>query len=545
MASKTQERILAALNPEWTDAELTELRLHEVRQASLPDNAPRAIISVRLSLLTEDSTSPARQELDQRGECDKRGWRVVEVVKDLNVSASKLAPWKRKALTPWLTDRLPEYDILMFWKLDRLIRRRQDLTYMIKWAEDHDKKLVSFSEPKLMDMAGTGDPILDLINEAIREFMALMANIEAANTSKRVGAAYRHHQVNSDRNQGQPVFGYDSVRGEDGIPRRVLNERETAAVRWAARRRIEGVGPTRLVKTLRRAGFTGKSGGTLTETSLRFILRNPALTGHRTRVKPGTRHDMEYVLNADGEKIKIAEAVLEEDLFKKLQEVMDSQSKPKQKFEYRSTLFRDSLICPDCNRSIVAARFRKLAADGNPKPTLVRCTGCKGKPMPHAEEIYSEVVRQILEKIGGYEVEERIYYKADKIREEAKLLHEQVSYYVSGLEPGGLLTRTEPIKLMSEERLKTLMMKLENLPPEALKDRWEVRGTGRSYAEEYKKRGVEGLEEALERGGVKIHLHREYGADRSEKIIRMKVLIPKDIRSRLVIKPNPFEGFPS
>ncbi|MFF4529267.1 recombinase family protein [Streptomyces sp. NPDC001407] len=545
MASKTQERILAALNPEWTESELAELRLHEVRQAALPDNAPRVIISVRLSLLTEDTTSPARQELDQRGECDKRGWRVVAVVKDLNVSASKLAPWKRKALAPWLTDRLPEYDILMFWKLDRLIRRRQDLTYMIKWAEDHDKKLVSFSEPKLMDMAGTGDPILDLINEAIREFMALMANIEAANTSKRVGAAYRHHQMNSDRNQSQPVFGYDSVRGEDGIPRRVLNERETKAVRWAARRRIEGAGPTRLVKTLRRAGFRGKSGGTLTETSLRFILRNPALTGHRTTVKPGTRHEMEYLLTPEGEKIKIAEPVLEEELFKKLQEVMDSQAKPKQRFDDRGTFFRETLICPDCTRSIVAARFRKLAADGNPKPTLLRCTGCKKKPMPKAEEIYAEVIKRTLAAIGTWEVQERIYYKADKIREEAKLLQEQVAYYVSGLEPGGLLTRTEPIKVMSEERLNTLMMKLENLPPEALRDRWEVKGTGRTYSEEYAERGIEGLEEALERGGIKVHLHREYGANRNEKIIKMKVLLPKDLRSRLVIKPNPFEGFPS
>ncbi|MGW4087907.1 hypothetical protein ACWEGS_33300 [Streptomyces sp. NPDC004822] len=49
--------------PEWTAEELAELADLQARNDALPEDAPRGLLSVRLSILTEGTTSPARQEL--------------------------------------------------------------------------------------------------------------------------------------------------------------------------------------------------------------------------------------------------------------------------------------------------------------------------------------------------------------------------------------------------------------------------------------------------------------------------------------------------
>ncbi|CAL9548445.1 hypothetical protein SUDANB130_04380 [Streptomyces sp. enrichment culture] len=120
-----------SVDAEWSEADLALLQELKKAEALLPDDAPRALLSVRLSVLTDDTTSPVRQELDLRMLARKRGCRVVGVASDLNVSATKVPPWKRKELGDWLNNRAPEFDEILFWKLDRFVRRLSDLSTMI------------------------------------------------------------------------------------------------------------------------------------------------------------------------------------------------------------------------------------------------------------------------------------------------------------------------------------------------------------------------------------------------------------------------------
>jgi len=80
-----------------------------------------------------------RQELDLRLLARDKGYRVVGVASDLNVSATKVPPWKRKELGEWLNKRSPEFDALLFWKLDRFIRRMSDLSTMIECASGTER----------------------------------------------------------------------------------------------------------------------------------------------------------------------------------------------------------------------------------------------------------------------------------------------------------------------------------------------------------------------------------------------------------------------
>ncbi|MGW1149603.1 recombinase family protein, partial [Streptomyces sp. NPDC002454] len=86
------------METEWTASDLALLEDLKKAEALLPADAPRALLSIRLSVLTEDTTSPVRQELDLRLLAREKGCRVVGVASDLNVSATKVPPWKRKEL---------------------------------------------------------------------------------------------------------------------------------------------------------------------------------------------------------------------------------------------------------------------------------------------------------------------------------------------------------------------------------------------------------------------------------------------------------------
>ncbi len=131
------------LDVEWSSAELRELEDLKLRESLLPPDAPRALLSIRLSVLTEETTSPVRQELDLRRFAINRSCRVVGVARDLNVSATKVPPWKRRELGDWINSRAPEFDQILFWKLDRFVRRISDLHLMIEWCID--QKLIGFS----------------------------------------------------------------------------------------------------------------------------------------------------------------------------------------------------------------------------------------------------------------------------------------------------------------------------------------------------------------------------------------------------------------
>ncbi|MEV5592494.1 recombinase family protein [Streptomyces sp. NPDC052496] len=165
----------------WKAADLRLLHELEAKERLLPPDAPRALLSVRLSVLTAETTSPARQELDLRVFALERGYRVVGVARDLNVSATRVPPWKRRRLGPWLNDRVPDFDVLLFWRLDRFVRRLTDLSTMTDWCLKHGKNLVSVHDTiDLFSPAG----------RAVAEIIASIAELETAGTSRRVASLW-------------------------------------------------------------------------------------------------------------------------------------------------------------------------------------------------------------------------------------------------------------------------------------------------------------------------------------------------------------------
>lgn len=107
----------------------------------------RVLGRVRLSRLTDESTSEARQrELIQKY-ADANGHTVVGWAVDLDVSRS-VNPFEAPDLGPWLTspEKIIQWDVLVAWKLDRVAIGAVNLGKLLEFLPEHEKTLYSTSE---------------------------------------------------------------------------------------------------------------------------------------------------------------------------------------------------------------------------------------------------------------------------------------------------------------------------------------------------------------------------------------------------------------
>lgn len=102
--------------------------------------AKRALVVTRLSRVTDATTSPERQRETCLELCGQRGYEVVGTAEDLDVSAGKTTPFDRPQLGDWLTNRHHEFDVLVVFRMDRIVRRLLDLADLIRWCQTHTSR---------------------------------------------------------------------------------------------------------------------------------------------------------------------------------------------------------------------------------------------------------------------------------------------------------------------------------------------------------------------------------------------------------------------
>ena len=107
----------------------------------------RVLGRIRLSRVTEESTSVERQrELIQQW-ADSNDHAIVGWAEDLDVSGG-VDPFDTPGLGPWLTDqeKIHQWDILCSWKLDRISRRAIPMHKVFGWLQENEKTLVCVSD---------------------------------------------------------------------------------------------------------------------------------------------------------------------------------------------------------------------------------------------------------------------------------------------------------------------------------------------------------------------------------------------------------------
>ncbi|MFB7470100.1 recombinase family protein [Kitasatospora sp. NPDC056184] len=195
----------------------------------------RGVSAIRLSVLTDETTSPERQrEANDRaaglnnidfGEGDQRREAI-----DLDVSASKTAPWERPELAYWLA-RPDEWDVMVWWRFDRAVRSQQDMHNLAEWASTH-RKMIIFAEGvgggmQTFDFRNPLDPITRMM---LNQF-AFAAEMEAWSIKERVmGAQAAMRKMPFRFKGGRPSYGYKIIPmpAEHGGVGKTLGQDESA-----------------------------------------------------------------------------------------------------------------------------------------------------------------------------------------------------------------------------------------------------------------------------------------------------------------------------
>jgi site-specific DNA recombinase len=224
----------------------------------------RAGVYCRLSVLkpSEQLTEAAleRQEADCRALCARNGWEVVQVYPDEGFSAyskRRRRPGFELALGDLEAGRI---DVLVCWKLDRLVRRLKDWVRVEEVVERSGGKLASVNEGEQSQLT--------------LRILASIAEQESKNTAVRV-----ERQREQAARAGEPNQGGHRQFGYSRLPREIVEE-EAAVIREVVRRLLAGESLRSLTAWANTVSVT-PTGRQWTQPTLRDSLLSPALTGLR------------------------------------------------------------------------------------------------------------------------------------------------------------------------------------------------------------------------------------------------------------------------
>lgn len=227
------------------------------------DDAPlRAVIYARMSLAEDgDTKGVVRQEEACRALAVARGWTVVEVVTENNVSATKD---KRPGYDAMLADaRSGAYDVIVAWAVDRLTRSMRRLEDLIDLCEQTGVRVVTCS--------GDLDLTSDMGRAGARIFAA-MARAEVERKGTRQRAANRQ-SAEAGEQPRRRAFGYCADGTIDPVEGPVVQDLFT---QYAA-----GASIGSLARSLNDRGITSTRNGPWTSAGVRKLLANPRYIAER------------------------------------------------------------------------------------------------------------------------------------------------------------------------------------------------------------------------------------------------------------------------
>lgn len=130
------------------------------------------MVGARVSHLDDDRESTRKvSHLAQTEEGERwaqaKGYTVVGSFEDLGVSAGKTTPFERPDLGKWLAaERLHEWDVLVFSKIDRAFRSTRDCVDFAQWTKDNRKILAFAGDGVVLDyLHPAGDSLDQMMSE--------------------------------------------------------------------------------------------------------------------------------------------------------------------------------------------------------------------------------------------------------------------------------------------------------------------------------------------------------------------------------------------
>lgn len=281
-----------------------------------------AVLYARMSLDKTGEGLGIERQLDEcRRVATSRGFEVVEVVTENNVSATF---GKRDGYTRVLDIlKSGKADVVVVWKVDRLLRRIVDLEELIDVCEKHNAQVVT----------ATGD--IDLSSSAGRLIGRILASVARSEMETK---SERHRLANSQRakaglpHKGRRAFGYSA----DGM---TLVEDEAVALKELGARFLSGYTYTQLADWLNESGYTTAMGNQFYNVAIRQMLQRDRYRG--VRVYNGTEYAAAWP------------AVWDEDTWQRIQYTIKQRTEASgNRPAYRRHLLTGLLTCGACGATM-------------------------------------------------------------------------------------------------------------------------------------------------------------------------------------------------
>ncbi|MCA1007022.1 recombinase family protein [Rhodococcus hoagii] len=494
-------------------------------------NPKRALIVVRLSRMTDESTSPERQRAACEQLCAARGWEVVGVAEDLDVSAGKTSPFERPALSQWIGDddanpgRIGEFDVLVFFRVDRLVRRVRHLGKMIAWSEQYGVNLVSATETHF-DLSSS-------VGRLIAQLVASFAEMELEAISERNTSSHRHNIQLGKWTGGVPPWGLLPVETPDGW--RLVHDAEAVPVIQEVVERVLTGEPLRAIAhdltergipTARDRynshqgrepkGYGWHSAG------LKRALTSPTLLGYVTRREPITdAHGRvlrdskdrkqfgpeEIVRGGDGSPVQRSEPILTKPVFDRLGVELADRENRKEPTKRSSALLLQVVFCDVCGRP--AYRLK----GGKGRASRYRCASaqykatCGNLTVPEAD-LDDFVESQVLGLMGESERLSRVWDAGEDTAAELAEVDETLTDLVGQLGSGPYRSGT-PQRATLDDRIAALAKTRDDLVAVTTRPAgWTWQPTGETFAEWWERQGVQERNVYLRSMGVSVRFDK-------------------------------------
>jgi site-specific DNA recombinase len=352
----------------------------------------RAAVYTRLSVYrgaADPTTSPERQRESCQQYALAKGWVVVQLVEDLDVSGSEKGDRLERPGIQQLRRLWDEIDVVVVPKLDRLARSVVDFHLFAKEARQHGVDLVSVQE---------GLDLTTASGRFVATIIAAFAEMEAETIAERTRAG-RWGAAALGRWTGGPVpYGYRPIPHPSGKGRSLdLEPAEAAAIRQAAAQVLDGVPLARVARWLNQHGPPPRRGGQWQRTTLYHILTGEAVRG---RITMGGK----LMRGADGYPLEPFPAVLTAAESDRLREALLPTTTPT--VRYGARLLSGLLRCAGCGGLLSTSK----GSDGK---QIYRCyASSRGGLCPHpvtvsADAVEAHVAAEFLSEMGDLPLYER------------------------------------------------------------------------------------------------------------------------------------------
>ncbi|WP_344113979.1 recombinase family protein [Nocardioides humi] len=360
---------------------------------------------MRLSNLTEVTTSPERQREQIRAYCEARGWDLVDIVEDLGESGSRVGKGLERPGLQRIRNDWTRYDVIVSAKLDRLARNVRDFTSLAEEARDNGCDLAVVSE---------GLDLSTPTGRFVATILAAFAEMEADQIKERILAMRTDVRTNHmGRFMGGMVpYGYRPAPRAAGGSTLVVDEAEAALIQEAARRALAGETLYSITNDWNARGLTSKHAKPWIATTLHGVLTGYPVIGAQS-------HKGEPLRDGNGVVVEVYPAILDRSTWGQLRAILERQ-KATTRRRKPALMLAGLAVCGGCGTRL----YSRTRPGG--KPPLYECNGrrqgngCRVGTIT-AHNLDAEVERQVLGRFSDHVVLRRVQEQNDHTDELAEV----------------------------------------------------------------------------------------------------------------------------